>query len=372
MTSEINDARQPIDFRGYSFSKYKKTDVKKALIMNIHNSRIEPACYWAAEFICAGHYYELWETILYYVSKHIHTGNIKIVCYLDMRYQAFRDILSDGTCLTELHYRNHTKLRRLFAEIITVLTISPKKPSFEIVKINRTEEFDIQQLQERFKAPSGDYCASIFQPKDPDEVFIALNEFCFHISLESHNAVYACYWIEWMMEFENICKKRKDPILCGERRRFVSTAVPVKSARDIIWLIWDAILTEIRKRGIPLLTRTVESLLELYQVKYTSGCFKRRRYVIYFAISLCTESGIDMNVDLVANKKLIEIAMTNIDDIYSQIKMNEVRPGTDYLYNGMDKALSMEKSLERLNMALQLGTTSGNGGGLDMRELDDE
>lgn len=370
-TTEINDARRPLEFRGYSFSKYKKTDVKKALINNIYNGKIEPACYWAAEFICAGHYYDLWETIIYYATKHIHIGNIKIVCYLNMRYQAFRDILADGTCLTELHYRNHTQLRRLFAEIISVLTISPKKPSFEIVKINRTDEFDIRQMEERFKAPSANFCKPIFREKDPDEVFIALNEFCYHISNESHNAVYACYWIEWIMEFEIVCKKRKDPIFCGERRRFVSTSVDTRCARDIIWLIWDGILAEIKKRRNSLLLKTVESLLELYQIKYTSGCFKKRRYILYYAVNLCTELAIDDTVDLVGNKKLIEIAMTNIDDIYSQIKINEVKPGTDYLFNGLDKAMAMEKSLERLNMALQMGNPNMKGG-IDMRELDDE
>ena len=370
-TTEINDARRPIDFRGYSFSKYKKTDVKKALINNIYNGKIEPACYWAAEFICAGHYYDLWETIIYYVSKHIHTGNIKIVCYLNMRYQAFRDILADGTCLTELHYRNHNQLRRLFAEIITVLTISPKKPSFEIVKLNRNEEFDIRQMEERFKAPSANYCRPIFREKDPDEVFIALNEFSYHISSESRNAVYACYWTEWIMEFEVICKKRKDPILCGERRNFVSTSVDNRFARDIVWLIWDSLLHEIRKRGNQLLRKTMESLLDLYQIKYTAGCFKKRRYILYYAINLCTELAIDNHVDLVTNKKFIEIAITNIDDIYSQIKINEVKPGTDYLFNGLDKALAMEKSLERLNMALQMGNNMGSGGP-DLKELEDD
>ena len=49
---EINDIRDSSDFRGVSFSNYKRSEVKKRLIDSLLSKNIEPACYWCAELLC--------------------------------------------------------------------------------------------------------------------------------------------------------------------------------------------------------------------------------------------------------------------------------------------------------------------------------
>ena len=94
--SEINDIRMPPQFKGISFSNYKKADVKTEFVTSMLNGKVEQACNWAAELVCAGHYLELWENILYYCAKHIHLGNPKLICYLEKRYSVFKTIINEG------------------------------------------------------------------------------------------------------------------------------------------------------------------------------------------------------------------------------------------------------------------------------------
>ena len=122
-SAEINDIRTSPQFRGISFSKHKKSDVKTALIDNLLKGKIEPACHWGAELVCAGHYLELWENILYYCCKHVHCGNPKLVCYLEKRFDCFKTIITGGNFLSDLELRNNPTIRTMFAEVLCILSL---------------------------------------------------------------------------------------------------------------------------------------------------------------------------------------------------------------------------------------------------------
>ncbi len=342
---EINDIRDPSDFKGMSFSNFKKSEVKKKLIDSMLSQKIEPSCYWSAELICAGHFSEIWEIILYYTSKYIYIGNPKIAIYLEMRYNTFRNNMNQGTFLNELDARNSDKIRKLFAEIICTLVLSEKKPAFEQIKIKTNEDFDMTQLSNKLKAPNTDYIQGKLKQKDPKELIIAMNELSYSLSQDCKNMASACYWIEWTIEFEAICKKRKQLIKCETRDYKVEN----KCRSNIIWIIWDILFHYASLQNNKLIEKTMKSLINLFCIKFTDASPKKRRYLLYYAVSLITET-VNTNVEILPNKVILQNVTNKIDTIYTQIKKNEIAPKTEYLFNGLDKKKAIEKSLKQMEI----------------------
>jgi hypothetical protein len=353
---EINDIRSHSEFKSISFSKYKKTEVRKEMVQNMLKGKVEPACYWCAELICAGHFGDIWEVILYYVGKHIHLGNPKIVLYLQMRFELFKSIMSDGRYYDELQVRNNQTLRKLFAEIISTITVSNKKNSLEPIKINRVEEYDITQMTERLQAPNMSFIEPLFKKDDPKELFIACNEFAYNISPERKNMLTACYWIEWVVDFDAICKKRKEPCYC-ERRPFVK--VENKFSRDVIWILWDALLyySELRKNTF--IDKLMKGLVDIFSIKYTTASCRKRRYLLYFAVAILTEQ-VPTNIDLTTNKEVIQNVISQINLVYKQIKKNEESPNTDYLFANLEKQNTFEKSMKKMELMNSMNFTKSD------------
>jgi hypothetical protein len=340
---EINDIRSSSEFKGITFSGYKKSDVKTQLINNLKKNKIEQSCYWSGELICAGHYLDLWEYLLFYFGKHIHLGNPKIISYLQKRFEVFKNVMHQGQFVNELQIRNHPTIRQIFAEIVCVLIQSDKKNSTEIIKVIREEDYIITQLNDKLKATSMDFAKDIFRSEDPKELFIAINEFCYNISSKK-SMIDACYWYEWIVDFNTICKKNKDMCVC-EMRTFVN--VENKFRKDCVWMLWDALLHYSSDNKF--VHSIMQSTLNMFSIKYTTATCKKRRYLFYFAISLLTEKVIT-NSEIIKDKKTVEAVTSKINIIYKQIKKNEHSPNTEYLFANIEKENALEKSLAKMSL----------------------
>jgi hypothetical protein len=349
---DINDLRGESDFKGISFSKFKKADVKKELLNSLINSKIEPACYWSAELICAGHYTDLWEIILLFFSKYIHLSNSNIGVYIEMRINDFKVILNNGYSDNILRLRNSEKIRKLFCEVMCVLCDSKRRHSFDNVKI-KPEDLNMLSVKDKFKAPSTEYGEEIFTTEDPKELFPFVNELAYSVTISGNNQMNACYWIEWIFEYENRCKALKEKIFC-ERRNFAK--VDTKCQKDIVWIIWDLFLKESNKRS-KFITKLMNSLLSLFCLKYSTGCHKKRKNLLYLAISiLCENFTAETEIIRHSQLELVNRIKQNINLVYAQIKKNEESTGTEYLFLGV-KSTNLENTIKKLDAMNSFGET---------------
>ena len=142
---------------------------------------------------------------------------------------------------------------------------------------------------------------------------------------------------------DSACKKEKRKFIC-ERRN-----VPVdgKLQKDIIWIVWDCLLLESSNRGKGH-HKLIKSLLNLYCLKFTPGVKKRRKYLIYFAIHILTET-LDNSIPIISDKNIIQNVTGKINVIYKQIKKNEIKPDTDYLFNNSFTNNNLEKTIAKLD-----------------------
>ena len=337
---EINDKRTNNEFKGISFSGYKKGDVVKTLLKSINDNKIEDACYWSGELICSSHYIDLWEVIILYMSKHIHLANPKLSIYVNMRYENFKTILLNGYIDNEIALRNNSKIRILFAELICVLCTSRKNHAITPIKITH-DEFDLSKIQTKLKAPNTSYANDFIKSGDPKELFIAINEFLYHIS--EKDVLSSCYWIEWIIEFNNTCAKNKNNLKC-ERRNFIS--VKEDEQMHVIWIIWEIIISKCSENKYQ--KTIIDSLLNLYTMRFSKSTVKKRRFLLYSAISILLTSN-KTTVAVISNQNIVKFAISKIDSIYKQIKKNEQRPATDYLFNGVEKS-NLDKTIAKLDM----------------------
>ncbi|NBW02961.1 MAG: hypothetical protein EBR87_04505 [Cytophagia bacterium] len=199
----------------------------------------------------------------------------------------------------------------------------------------------------------------IFKKEDPKELLVAINEFAYSISVDSKNMISACYWVEWIIEFDAVCKQRKQPCSCEKRNYY---AVETKYQKDIIWLLWDVILENGKQKGT-FIEKILTALLNLFCIKYTTASSKKRRYILYYAVELFTEP-VSQNIEIVGDKARIEHITNNIDEVYKQIKKNEDSPKTDYLFKNIEKQKTLERSLKQMEIMSSIdsgqGTYSGN------------
>jgi hypothetical protein len=347
--TSINDVRSQKEFQDIGFSGHKKTDVKKELMNALIQSNHEPACYWSAELICAGHYYETWEIFILFFCKYIHISNPKLCIYLKKRWLNFKSLLTNGYTEMELFARNDKKIRNLYCEVVCVLCNSNKNHLINGIKISEAD-FEVKSMQEKLVSEDVIHINHLFRTKDPRELFMAYNEFFYH--LQNKHPRDACYWMEWIMSFERKLAMDKNS-LKSERRNFQE--VETKYQTDVVWMIWDAFFNEAIEKSISTTHQIIQSCLSLFAIKYTSSRYNKYKLMMYFLIQVLTEPEMQsMKTEVIPNKQILPYFLENLNHIYAQIKKNERSPRMEYLHTEGTKS-NLSKTIENIEMMNEIG-----------------
>lgn len=315
----IEDQRQPEHFAGVTFSLYKRSQVKKSLIDAMTKGAFEESNYWGAELICCGCFLELWELLFEFMSRNVGMSNPKMPVIVAKCFADFKQIATGEFSTNQLGMRNSNAVRKIFAKVISLLCTSRKRGRLEYVKVDKDNDFDILKLSSRMKAPTAEFSNGVVLGGDPTEIGVAINEFCYHISKNVRNHLMADYWVEWLFEFDKICRKKKERCQCA-RRDFAPQEDD--GGKDVSFVLWDALLREGRSRPQKHIVTIMSSILELFKVKFTASVKRRRRHMLYFAVGLLCEP-LDLAIDTIHNETALVSVLSNLDIVYNQVKQGE-------------------------------------------------
>ena len=133
--------------------------------------------------------------------------------------------------------------------------------------------------------------------------------------------------------------------------------IPVehKYQKEIIWIVWDALFHTIKNDEFS--SKILNSVLNLFCLKFTPACIKKRVHLLYFAVSIVTEP-YRRNIPMIEHKDTVQNTLGEITTIYKQIKKSEVSPHTDYLFAGLHDANKIEKSLQQFDILNNISTNN--------------
>ena len=302
----IHDSRT--HFKTHTFSNFKKTKVMKELENCIYYQKKEEAFYWTGELICSGHILELWNLFLYIMCKYIHINNPRLPLYIDKKFNEFKEV--SNQLQNDLDIRNEEKVRTLLFSITLLLCESKRDMILEDLHFT----FKFENIFTNLKAPNVDYIKPYFSEGDPKEIYIPLNECAYHL-IETKNRMDIFYWIDWMIQYDEQCTKKKKPLACVSR-----DFVPVKST-NIIWILFELFLSF---QEPAILYKIIESLMKLFSIKYTPSTNKKRKHILNLCVLLIIHDSVDFTTKIIENTSVFIPIQENINLIFEQIKKNEI------------------------------------------------
>ena len=213
-------------------------------------------------------------------------------------------------------------IRNLFFDVVSTLATSSKTKRYDkYPKIDDQEDFNFQNIQKRLYAGMNILPAHIIHFNDPEELRIVMNEIFTLLKNKQFGYDKCCYWILWLLRYEAIHKKKKNIWMIDERE---IEDIPKKYRGNIVWVLWETILEEMKLRKNKMITKQINSLYELFKCNYTVGKRTGRIPLLLNAIGYLTHT-VSFKIPVRADMKLFIQVQSNVNKMFHEKKKGEIK-----------------------------------------------
>lgn len=292
---DIIDSRTIADFQKFTFSGHLRSHVYKVLNENIKLGHADYSCYWSLELVCSGLVHSMWNTFFLAAAQHINRGAPNVFLYLVKMYEKFAPYESQYSILQMVDIRNNHDARILISEVAASLALCRKYKLPVMQKIKPEHDFQQITVQENLKAPSANYARHLMKKDDSVDVYVPFNELVFCLRPETRDITRSLYWVSWILKYASQIKKNnKVDLLCAYRP---NPYIDDKFARNIIWMIWDAVYDAARSSPqTGTITPYVDALFKLYCLRWNPGVLKERLpFLINAIVFICESTTLDIH-----------------------------------------------------------------------------
>ena len=136
------DSQHNPSVKDETFSGYKKTHVTKQLSDSIIKGKLDKACFWMAELDISGYSLFIWKKAIMIACKEINTASPNLPFYLYKKSKEYEKILENKDV------RNIQSSRDLLCEMISVLTLSPKR-KFPSTKTIKEDDLTLNKIKKK-------------------------------------------------------------------------------------------------------------------------------------------------------------------------------------------------------------------------------
>lgn len=296
ITFLINDRRKQSNFSKYSFSNYKKKEILDLFEKNLILSKQETSCFLGVELHLSFYTNLLFEILFINSSIYINIDYPNLPNKLYELFNSYNKIIIDKN----IDYRNNQEIRNIIANLISIVSISPKNNNFQLGLLSKLNSLDFEHfmLKKNIQAKSLELTKNMFFLEDTKEIVLVLNEIAYLLRDERDTTNKIVYWLSWLVEYEKKCNKDKIEIILKPKK---IENISDKNAIYWEWNLWNIILTETQFRNNDFMYKQIYSLYNFYKFNFKKSYRKKYLNYIFHAIYLLKKN-IDFKNNPIENK----------------------------------------------------------------------